>query len=115
MEYESLKEIYRVLKNNGILIITFLPNRFSYTEFGAGIAKKHTHLRRYGMKETKSFLLHYGFEPIYFCYHQFIPSQKCQFLFEKVWPLNSFLEHIWPINKLCANIMVIGKKRHAMP
>ncbi len=114
MDYESLKEIYRVLKNNGFLIITFLPNRFSYTEFFARITKRHTHIRRYGMKETKGFLLHFGFEPIYFCYHQFIPSQKCQVFFEKLWPLNGFFERIWPINKLCANIMVIGRKRIQM-
>ena len=33
MDYESLKEIYRILKPDGRLIITFLPNKFSYAEF----------------------------------------------------------------------------------
>jgi ubiquinone/menaquinone biosynthesis C-methylase UbiE len=36
-DYESLKELYRIIRNDGYLIITFLPNHLSYTEF---IARK---------------------------------------------------------------------------
>jgi ubiquinone/menaquinone biosynthesis C-methylase UbiE len=68
MDFESLKELYRVMKTGGKLIITYLPNKWSWREWKLEKAHKNNlgkfHMRRYGMSETKWLLKHYGFYPI---------------------------------------------------
>ena len=128
-DFESLKELYRVLENDGFFIITFLPNHYSYTEFineffYRFISKKHIfHRRRYRLKEIKSMLLHSGFEPISSGYHQVIPSltsvQRLHpKLFKLLFPLvqwlmsaDLLLQKVWPINQFASNIFVIAQKR----
>jgi SAM-dependent methyltransferase len=70
LDYESLKELNRVVKHGGVLVITFLPNKRSVQEKMArmkadepttpGVAH---HLRVYGTAELRSLLLHAGFMP----------------------------------------------------
>jgi ubiquinone/menaquinone biosynthesis C-methylase UbiE len=65
MDYESLKEVHRVLKPGGVLVITYLPNRLSCHEFWRRTVRgKDWHRRLYGLGETRRLLLHTGFEPI---------------------------------------------------
>lgn len=64
MDYESLKELWRCLKPGGVLVITFLPNRWSRGEFAKRIMRQPCHLRRYGRGELEHMLLHTGFVPI---------------------------------------------------
>lgn len=64
LDYESLKELYRVLRVDGGLVITYLPNRLSVEEWynrrvrGAGF-----HRRLYGLDEAVQLLKHAGFCP----------------------------------------------------
>jgi len=64
MDYESLKELYRVLRVDGVLVITYLPNRLSVEEWyrrtvrGAGF-----HRRPYGLGEAVQLLKRTGFYP----------------------------------------------------
>ena len=63
MDYESLKELHRVLRPHGTLIITYLPNRWSIQEWRRRVIdKRDYHLRRYGLTETHRMLTHCGFE-----------------------------------------------------
>lgn len=62
MDYESLKELWRVLKPGGRLVIAYLPNRWSYEEWwqrraAGGIP----HPRLYSLGELRHMLLHHGF------------------------------------------------------
>jgi SAM-dependent methyltransferase len=64
MDYESLKELYRVLRPEGRLIITYLPNLLSYEEWvkrrrGAGF-----HRRLYGLGDITRLLRRTGFLPL---------------------------------------------------
>ncbi|HEY4364809.1 MAG TPA: methyltransferase domain-containing protein [Bryobacteraceae bacterium] len=64
MDYESLRELYRVLKPNGRLIVTYLPNRTSYAEWRLRRSGGAFHHRLYSRREMASLLLHSGFLPL---------------------------------------------------
>lgn len=71
-DYESLKELYRVLKPDGVLIISYLPNALSLREWiQRKIHKKDFHRRLYGVSETVQLLKRSGFYPATMRYHTF--------------------------------------------
>jgi SAM-dependent methyltransferase len=122
MDYESLKEIYRVLKPDGLFLVTFLPNRYSYTECAARILQQlfprregsRGHRRLYRRRVFAETLKHYGFLPLRTGYHQFIPTQEFPRLFRRLWPLNGPLERLWPTRLLCANVWAVARKRQSL-
>lgn len=65
MDYESLKELWRVLRPGGRLVVTYLPNRWSVGEW----RKRRwpdahpPHPRLYSLAELRHLLLHHGFRP----------------------------------------------------
>lgn len=141
-DYESLKEVYRILKVGGIFVITFLPNRFSYTEFLARMLGRSHHLRRYDLTKVEKWLLHSGFEIVESGYHQMVPSLAGSAGHSSVtqgeqsrtsgdrsqsekhavtastlglmWKLNSLLEWIWPLRMVSSNLYLISRKRESM-
>ena len=65
MDYESLKELNRILKPKGRLMVTYLPNRASLEEWWLRTsARGDFHRRLYGCGEMRRTLLHYGFLPL---------------------------------------------------
>lgn len=63
-DYESLKELHRVLKPAGRLILTYLPNIRSAEEWRLRWLKRPAHLRLYSKSQTLNLLLHTGFRPL---------------------------------------------------
>jgi SAM-dependent methyltransferase len=63
-DYESLKELYRVLKPGGRLILTYLPNIGSIAEWWRRRRKRPAHLRLYSKSQAFNLLLHSGFRPL---------------------------------------------------
>lgn len=132
-DHESLKEIYRILKINGYLIITFLPNILSLTEVVNQFLNnflsisRHYHRRRYSVKEIKYILLHSGFLTVSSGYHQVIPSlsslqRSSKRMYNFLLPVVSFLyganiilERLWPVNRISSNIFVISQKKKSIP
>ncbi len=114
MDYESLKQVHRVLADQGVLIVTYLPNRWSWTEFVARRMKLDCHERLYGMAETLRLFRHSGFRPIYSCYHQFTPAHRLHAFSERLGWLNRLAERLWPLNRLCGTLMVVGRKVNEM-
>lgn len=110
----SLKELHRVLKEGGLLILTFVPNRRSYTEFLGRRLNTAGHLRLYGRKEVRHLLLHHGFLPEAIAYHQMLPGQQLEGLMSRLWPLNAYLERAWPLNALATNLMIVSRRRSTM-
>lgn len=108
---EALKELHRILREGGLLVVTFLPNRLSYTELAHRRLNWAPHARRYGLSEARKLGLHHGFEPIAASYHQMIPAQQGSKVFERLWRFNSLLERAAPLNRLSTNIMLICRRR----
>lgn len=64
MDYESLKELYRVMKPGARLIVTYLPNRASFEEWRLRRKGNRGHRRLYSQSQIRSLLLHCGFWPL---------------------------------------------------
>lgn len=123
---ESLKEIYRVLRPGGHLIVTFLPNRGSWSEAVKRTFGKAHHRRRYSRSEIRRMLLHHGFRPVHFSYHQVLPTlagsgagleapgAAAKAIVEGLYRLNSLAERLWLVRRLVANIMIVGEKRRTI-
>src|SRR5262249_58905421 len=64
MDRESLKEVHRVLRPDGVFVITYLPYRYSWDEwYLRRVVKAGYHRRLYGKAELARLLLSYGFQP----------------------------------------------------
>ncbi len=117
---ESLKELYRILKPGGIFVMTTLPNRYSYTEWLNRVMQRSHHLRRYSLTESKHMLLHHGFLPIAFGYHQVFPSlcsvggvfnsRLLNKIADGLSKQSVIAERIWPFRCFASNVFVVSKK-----
>jgi SAM-dependent methyltransferase len=120
-DQEALKELYRLLRPDGLLIISCLPNKLSYLEFLARNLGLPHHLRTYTMGLIRSMLLHSGFEVVYRRHLQMMPTLSgvamtshqrwLRWFASALWSLNSLLERAWPINRLSSNLLIIARKR----
>jgi SAM-dependent methyltransferase len=111
---KSLTELHRVMVEGGVLVVSFLPNRWSYTEFAARLLGIVTHRRRFGRREAVRLLQDHGFDPIVVGYSQFIPAHQLQGLFGRLWPLNGWLERLWPFRVFCSNHLIVAIRRSSM-
>jgi ubiquinone/menaquinone biosynthesis C-methylase UbiE len=120
----SLVELNRITESGGYLLITFLPNKFSYTEFvSRNISKSSGHLRLYTKAQIRTILLEHGFEPIEMGFHQFLPSLTsahnlqwawAERAFHSIFKLDPVAERIWPLKLFGANIYAVARKRDYM-
>jgi SAM-dependent methyltransferase len=75
MDQEALKAVFQVLKPDGLFIITYLPFRWSWSEWHRRrILKADFHRRLYGKRETEEMLKRWGFYPIELIYQTFVPD-----------------------------------------
>jgi SAM-dependent methyltransferase len=114
-DYESLKELYRILKTDGHLIITHLPNRFSYVEFAArNFRKTAFHRRLYSVSEFSTLLKRTGFYPLKIKRHRILPTNSLQSLTRILSRYEPAIDRIWPLNIFCGDILAVSKKVSSM-
>ncbi len=63
MDYESLKELYRVMQVGGRLVLAYLPNRLSLGEWRMRRTGQLAHRRLYSPRLIRELLLRTGFYP----------------------------------------------------
>jgi SAM-dependent methyltransferase len=73
LEGESLRELYRVLKPDGLLVVTYLPYAWSWNEWRLRRQRSPGfHRRLYTRGETVRTLLKWGFYPLELEFHTFV-------------------------------------------
>jgi SAM-dependent methyltransferase len=112
MDYESLKELYRVLRSNGHLIITYLPNRRSVEEwYKRSIRGEGFHLRLYGLGEVVELLKHSGFYPLVAGYQTHLDLLSARSLRHRI--LRG-VRWILPLHWITSTISIIAAKMPTM-
>ena len=117
---ESLTELWRVLKPDGALLVTHLPNAGSWSEWlSRRLFPAQAHARRYRLAAFRERLLHHGFEPQHWGRHQLTPAslpagllrhRALGRLVDALQPLN-VLENTWPLRGLSATLWIVARKR----
>lgn len=117
---ESLTELWRVLRVDGALLLTHLPNAWSWSEWlSRRAAPEMAHARRFRPAPLQHKLLDHGFAVERWGYHHFPPTtlpargEDVAALRGAVrWaqPLR-IAERIWPLRVFSAAIWVIARKK----
>lgn len=122
-EHESLREIWRILKDGGLLFVTFLPNRTSLTENVSRLVGSYGgHNRLYALSQTRNMFLRVGFVIERYGFHQVLPTFGKNMKAGR-WlnaaanngaRLNRVLERIWLLNTMASNIYFVLRRVNQM-
>jgi len=119
---ESLKQLHRVIKTGGHLILTFAPNQTSLTELILAWVGGHGHPRRYTRSGLRRLLLDHGFLIERCGFHEITPTLTsgsvkwlwripgCRAMVDLLGRMSPWLDRLWPLNLLGQNIYVIGRR-----
>ncbi len=113
MDYESLKELYRIVKPGGVLIISYLPNWLSYKEWIRRVVRKRDfHRRVYGKGEAKQLLKRCGFYPISARYQTFLWERLLAAGGMRCWErgLARFIEQVFPVHVFSSTLCLVAQK-----
>jgi SAM-dependent methyltransferase len=121
MPAESLRELHRILKSDGTLVLTYMPSSYSFTEFVLRLLKMPHHRRRFTVADVKRRLIDSGFIPEHIWFHEVTPTLSStglaflrnsffQAFIRFLYSLNPFFERLYPFNRLGQNIMVIARR-----
>ncbi len=112
MDYESLKELHRILKPDGIFIGTYLPNRWSIAEWRRRVVQKRDfHQRLYNRRETIDLLKHTGFSPICVDHHTFIWDRVlAKLVARNSTAFGQVMKCLLPVHLFCSTLRFAARK-----
>lgn len=116
----SLGELFRVLRPGGTLVVTCLPNRYSYTEALQRWRGANAHDRLYTLGSARALLRARGFAVTDTRRFFMVPTMlhglpaPVRTLYQNsgraVWAANALLERAWPLSLLSSNLMLVAHK-----
>lgn len=114
-EEEQLKEISRVLTNEGLLFIWNLPRILSLPDLKNMLFGKWYHKYRYTRSKIITLLEQNGFEVILFDSHKIIPDILFNYFIKKYNEWNAFIideriSHLFPFKIFTRDFIVIARK-----
>jgi SAM-dependent methyltransferase len=115
-EETILREIHRVLKENGLFFIWNLPAKWGTSELMAITTGKWHHQYRYWKKEIFNLLENSNFEILYLDKHKFSPGVVMNLLERWMAPPNllkfdNHLSHLFPFQLLARDFVLVARKR----
>jgi SAM-dependent methyltransferase len=117
MDYEALKQLHRVLKPGGRLVIYHLPNRWSVEEWYLRVIRKENfHRRLYGLREAEQLLKRTGFYPLDSGYHSQFWAKRLK-VFGGGPGVDGWarrLDRLAPVGVLGPTLRVVAEKRLSM-
>lgn len=75
MEGESLKEVYRVLRRDGIFVVSYLPYAYSFHEWRRRSRGVDFHHKRFTRRGFHHLLLSHGFLPLDIRFQGYVPHR----------------------------------------
>lgn len=115
LDYESLKELYRIVKRDGILIISYLPNWLSLQEWRRRvICRQGFHRRLYGLGETRQLLKRSGFYPLVSGYHTFFWQRALNRIGFGSGTLAGILATLCPLTVLSSTLCFMARRVTSM-
>jgi SAM-dependent methyltransferase len=117
LDFRLLEEAHRVLKTDGKLIITYLPNHWSVGEWiMRNVKKRDFHFRLYRLGATKQLLRHFGFHPIHGSTHYFFWERRLMLfgLPPNLAGLKTILSWIFPIHLFASCLKLVAIRRSSM-
>jgi SAM-dependent methyltransferase len=113
MDYEVLKELYRVLEPDGTLALTYLPNRLSVEEWVRRVIHRTGfHRRLYGLGEAERLLKRTGFYPVTSGYHCYLGEKLAAALGGGKWPqrLGGLAERLFVARRFVSALRLVARK-----
>jgi ubiquinone/menaquinone biosynthesis C-methylase UbiE len=101
---ESLKEIYRVLKPNGLLFTFFLPYKYSWRQNITKFIGAYHHERMYTNRHVTNILENSGFKIIDRWFRDLIPLRSHNPYFRTMEKIDNFFCGIIPLKFFASNI-----------
>jgi SAM-dependent methyltransferase len=116
MDYESLKQLHRILRPGGTLIVTYLPNRWSSMEWWRRVSRKTFHRRLYGLAEAQRLLLHVGFYPhaAGYHFHAWERALSAVGLRRIAEPGAAVLNWLCPVDVFSSTLHLVAERRQSM-
>jgi hypothetical protein len=115
-EENTLKEIYRILKKDGLFVIWNLPRILSLPDLKNKIKGKWHHKFRFRKKQIIDLLKEFNFEILFFDKHKFIPDILYNYLIRKygivsACKFDEVISHLFPFSIFARDFLIICIKK----